>query len=112
MGNNIRQFIYDFHTNQTQIADGKEMLVNANMCNMVIAVTGDATNFNLVVEAKSNDSDTYSPIAVGNMETIKLSSNITANGKYEMSLDGLVKIKIRLSAIQSGAVTVRGTITN
>lgn len=112
MGNNVRQRIHTFLENVNAMSDGIELNVGANMVNMILAVTGNATGYNLVVEAKSNDSDVYSPVSVGNMETLALSSKITANGKYERPLDGFVKIRVRLSAITGGTLTVRATVIN
>lgn len=112
MGRNIRQLIFDFHTNQDAISDGKELSISSNMVNMVIAVTGNAANFNIVVEAKANDTDDYTPVSVVNLETFAMSPNITANGKYSLPLEGYVRVRLRLSAIGAGAVTAKGTVTD
>ena len=65
------------------------------MLTATIAVTGNAANFNIVVEAKANDTDDYTPVSVVNLETFAMSPNITANGKYSLPLEGYVsKIKI------------------
>ena len=112
MGRNIRQLIFDFHTNQDTISDGKELLISSNMVNMVIAVTGNATDFELIPEVKSNDTDTYTAVGVINVDTYDLSSMITANGKYKMELEGYTKCRIRLRKLGTGVLSVRGTITD
>ena len=112
MNKNIRQLTFPFHKEETQVADGKELNVGAGYVLMNISVTGNATGFNLVVEAKSNDTDDYTPVSVVNLETFAMSPNITANGKYSLPLEGYVRVRLRLSAIGAGAVTAKGTVTN
>jgi len=112
MGRNIRQLIFDFYTNQKTPSDGKELLISSNMVNMIIAVTGDATKFDIVVEAKANGTDEYTPVSVVNLETFAISPKITANGKYSLPLEGYVRVRLRLSAIDAGAVTAKGTVTD
>jgi len=112
MGRNIRQLIFDFYTNQKTPSDGKELLISSNMVNMIIAVTGDAKNFNIVVEAKANGTDDYTPVSVVNLETFAISPKITANGKYSLPLEGYVRVRLRLSDIGTGVVTAKGTVTD
>jgi hypothetical protein len=112
MNKNIRQLTFPFHKEETQVTDGKELNVGAGYVLMNISVTGNATGFNLVVEAKSNDTDDYTPVSVVNLETFAMSPNITANGKYSLPLEGYVRVRLRLSAIGAGAVTAKGTVTN
>ena len=111
MGNNILQLIFTFHNAATAIADGGILNVSANYVQAIIAVTGNATNFNLKVQGKANDTDEWSDISVVNLNTLALSPDITANGKYQLGLEGLVKVKVKLTAIGAGAVTAKGTVT-
>ena len=112
MGNNSRTIVFPFHTASTQISDGAELNVGANHVVGNIAVTGTGVNFTLVVEAKDNDTDEWSSISVANLSTLALSPNITANGKYQIGLEGHVKCRTRLSAIGAGAVSSIVTVTN
>ena len=112
MGRNIRQLIFDFHTDQNAKSDGKELSISSNMVNMIIAVTGEATGFKLIPEVKSNDTDTYTAVGVVNVDTYDISSMITANGKYKMELEGYTKCRIRLQKPGTNALSVRGTITD
>ena len=112
MGRNIRQLIFDFHTNQDAASDGKELSISSNMVNMIIAVTGNATDFVLIPEVKSNDTDTYTAVGVVNVDTYDISSMITAKGKYKMELEGYTKCRIRLEELSTGTLSVRGTITD
>ena len=112
MGNNVRQKIFTFHNATTTISDGYEFNVSANHVLMNIAVTGNAANFNLKVQGKANDTDEWSDISVANLNTLALSPDITANGKYQLGLEGLVKVKVELTAIGANAVTVKGTVVN
>jgi len=112
MGNNNRKIIFPFHTAETQIADGDELNIGLGMIIMNIAVSGNATGFTLVFEGKSNDTDDYTPIMCCNLATLVLSTTAIANGKYQMSLEGLIKVRVRLSAITTNAVTVKGTVTD
>lgn len=112
MGNNSRQIIFPFHTASTSISNGYELNVGTGMVTAIIAVTGNATGFTLIFEGKANDTDDYSPISVVNLDSYALASTITTNGKYQMPLEGLVKVRVRLSAIATNAVSVRGTVVN
>lgn len=112
MNKNIRQLTFPFHKEETQVADGKELNVGAGYVLMNISVTGNATGFNLVVEAKSNDIDDYTPVTIANLDGYDLSNTITANGKYQLSLEGFTKVRLRLSSIVGGNVNVIGTIVN
>ncbi len=112
MGRNIRQLIFDFHTNQNTVFDGKELSISSNMVNMIIAVTGNATDFELIPEVKSNNTDTYTAVGVVNVDTYDISSMITANGKYKMELEGYTKCRIKLKKLGTGTLSVRGTITD
>lgn len=110
MGNNVRKIIFPFHENASVIANGKELNVGVGMVSMNLAVTGDATGFNIIIEAKDNDNDDYTPISAVNLETFDISPNITATGKYQVSLEGHVKVRCRLSAISFGSITLKGTV--
>ncbi len=112
MGNNVRQLIFLFLDNANAVSNGNELLVGARMLTATIAVTGNAANFNIVVEAKANDTDDYTTISVVNLNTYAMSPNITANGKYSLPLEGYVRVRLRLSAIDAGAVTAKGTVTD
>jgi hypothetical protein len=112
MGNNVRQLIFPFLDNANAVSNGNELLVGARMLTATIAVTGNAANFNIVVEAKANDTDDYTAISVVNLNTYAMSPNITANGKYSLPLEGYVRVRLRLSAIGAGAVTAKGTVTD
>ncbi len=112
MGNNVRQIVFTFHNAETAISDGAELNIGAGHVLMNIAVTGDAVGFNLVFEGKANDTDDYTPIMCANLATLALASNATANGKVQVSLEGLVKFRCRLSVIAGNAVSVRGTVVN
>lgn len=113
MGNNSRSFLgHPFHNATTQTENGSEIGVGYGNVTAVIAVTGNATGFTLVFEGMANDSDEYTSIMCANLATYDLSSTATTNGKYQMPLEGLVKIRTRLSAIATGAVTVKVTIVN
>jgi len=112
MGNNVRQLFMHFHDAAQAVADGKELNVNANMVMATIAVTGTGVGFTLIVEGKSHDTDDWTPISVCNYNTLDISPNITANGKYQVSLEAFTKIRTRLAAIGGGAVTSIATIVN
>lgn len=112
MGNNARQLIFPFLENANAISNGKELLVGTRMLTATIAVTGNAANFNIVVEAKANDTDDYTPVSVVNLETFAMSPNITANGKYLMGLEGFVKVRCRLQASDGNPLNVKATIVD
>jgi len=112
MGRNVRQIILPFHTNASAIADGGELNVGAGHVLMNVAVTGDAVDFILVIEGKANDNDDYTGIMCPNLETFAMSTTITANGKYQLSLEAITRLRIRLLSISSGAVSVIGTVVN
>ena len=112
MGNNSISTFYTFHEGQTIADNGNIMTCGANDVLMVISVTGNATGFNLSFPAKSHYNDVYTPIKCVNLETLALSTSATSNGKYQMSLEGLCSVKIDLTSITSGAVTVIGTVVN
>jgi len=112
MGNNSRTITFPFHTASIAISDGAELNVGANHVIGNIAVTGNAANFTLVVEAKDNDADEWSSISVANLSTLALSPNITANGKYQIGMEAHIKIRTRLSAIGAGAVSSVITVVN
>jgi len=112
MGNNVRQLIFPFLDNAKDVSNGNELLVRARMLTATIAVTGNGEGFNIVVEAKANDTDDYMPVSVVNLKTFAVSPNITANGMYSLPLEGYVRVRLRLSAISAGAVTAKGTVTD
>jgi hypothetical protein len=107
MSDNNRKGCYPFHEAQTAVNNGSEVSVNRGMVNGIIAVTGNAVNFSLTVKGKSNDTDDYTSISVINEETLVISPTITVNGKYRIGLTCYTKIQIPLTAIASGAVTVK-----
>lgn len=112
MNKNIRQLTFPFHKEETQVTDGKELNVGAGHVLMNISVTGNATGFNLVAEAKSNDIDDYTPVTIANLDGYDLSNTITANGKYQLSLEGFTKVRLRLLKIDSGSLSAIGTVVN
>lgn len=113
MGTNYRSKLgMPFHNAATIIGNGIEIGVGLNNVLMNIAVTGDATGFTIVFEGKANDTDDYSAIMCCNLATLALSTTAIANGKYQMSLEGLIIVRCRLSAIASGSVSVKATIVD
>jgi hypothetical protein len=112
MGSNARAITFPFHTASTAIGDGEELNVGGGMVVGNIAVTGNAAGFTLVVEAKDNDTDDYTSIAVANLETLAVSPNITANGKYQVGLEAHIKLRTRLSVIGGGSCTSKITVVN
>jgi hypothetical protein len=112
MGTNHRKIIFPFHSGTSTVSDGEELYVYREMVTMNIAVTGTATGFSLIVEAKDNDSDEYTSVSAVNLSSYAISPTITANGKYQLGLEGHVKIRCRLSNITSGVINVVGTVVD
>lgn len=112
MGNNMRKIIFTFLDSASAVTNGAELHIGTGMVNMNLAVTGTATAFNIVVEAKDNKTDEFTPVSVVNLNTLDISPNITVTGKYQLSLEGHMKIRCRLSEISSGSITVKGTVTD
>lgn len=109
---NVRQMIFTFHNESDNPNNTFTLRVGSNMASAIISVTGDGVDFNLNVQAKSNENDSYSLISVIDLNTLDLSPQITQNGKYEMLLEGLTEIQIPLTEVASGEITVRATIIN
>jgi hypothetical protein len=110
MGRNVRQKIFTFHDASTTINNGIEFNVGSGMVTMNIAVTTNNTNgFTIIVEAMDNDFDEYTPVSVVNLNTFDMSPNITSSGKYQLGLEGHIKVRCKLLAITSNKVTVIGT---
>lgn len=112
MASNCRKFKAIFHEDATSIGNGKEYSIGLGHVTMVVAVTGTASGFTLVFEGKSHDNDVYSAIPAFNLATFDMATTATTNGKYCVSLEGLTKIRVRLSGITSGGVDVIGTIVD
>ena len=112
MYKNVISDIFTFHDGSNSIGDGNLLNIKADYVLMNISVTGNATDFNLIFEAKANDTDDFTPIMCANLSTLTLSSNATANGKYQMSLEGLMRARVRISKITTGSVKVIATIVN
>lgn len=112
MASNCRKFKAIFHEDATTIGNGKEYSVGLGHVTMVVAVTGNATGFTLVFEGKSHDNDIYSAIPGFNLATFDFSTIATANGKYQISLEGLVSVRVRLSGISTNAVSAIGTVVD
>ena len=84
---------------------------NVNGDSMSLAVNGIFTSLTLKVQGvDDNENTVYNDIAAIKMSDFSICETITAAGLYEVSIDALAKIKVSITAISGGNVTVTAKI--
>lgn len=101
---------FKFFDNEANVKESN-VLANTQGSILVLQVSGDASNFKInaygQVDLESND---YAKLQAINVESYDISQDITSNGIYNISIDGISKVYLDLSAITSGQVTVYGKV--
>lgn len=78
---------------------------------LVLQVEGDATSFSLEVQGIVDDSTkVYRPLAIISNTDFAVSNVISKKGIYTIGVDGINEIKLNLSSISGGALTVFGKL--
>lgn len=112
MGSNLRKKMWTFQNAAVALGNGSELTVGVNMVTATVEITGSGTN-KIVFEGKASSDSTWYPIAGANLKDASIVSEVSAKGLiYQISLDGLVAFRIRVSEFSTGSVTVKGTIVN
>jgi hypothetical protein len=113
MGLNRGQKNWNFISGATEATDGFELNVIAGMVTMNIEISGDASAATLHFEGKSVDGGSFYPVASVNLETLDIATSTTAIGsQWQMNLEGLIKARVRLSAIADNSITVKARIVD
>lgn len=113
MGNNSRSRFWTFHNQATATGDGFELGVGANDVTMNVDISGTASAATLVFEGLSNDDGNWRSIMCVNLSTYDMATSTSMIGSlWQFSLEGLVKVRVRLSAVSGGYITVKSTVVN
>lgn len=108
MGNiGIMSFV--FHNQSTLISDGFELSVSSGMITLNFEISGTATSSTCIFEGKSVDDGAFYPIQCANLGTLVLASQTIDKGSlWQVDLNGLIKFRVRISAVAGGNISVKG----
>lgn len=112
MGQNLAQVNLEHHKNETVVKVGKELSVRARHVTENIDISGTSTSFKVAFEGKAVDGGNWYPIMGVNLSTLDLASEATANGIYQVSLDGLIKFRCNLTEIGNNEISVIGRVVD
>lgn len=92
--------------------------INSHADTFTLQVSGTATAFSATVEAQTDialsASNGFIPVCLFNLSTGKKVENglIEAKGRYAVVSEGVVKMRVRLTAVTGGNVTIFGKSAN
>lgn len=94
----------------TKVAD---IINNINCDTLSLNVSGTASSLNIIVEANNIfNSTAYQQIAIIKLSDFSINSSITSKGLYEIPIEGAANIKISLTSVSGGNVTVDARLVN
>lgn len=98
-----------FHNNETAIADGitYNITSDASTLNVDFVIT-EGTTFTAIFEAKVDVNSTWDQISAFNLRTLDFSTKATTDDTYQLDVTGFSYVRVRLSAVATGSVTVYG----
>ena len=112
MGVNFRKKMWTFLDGATALSNGNEMSVNVDMETVTVEIVGTGTN-KVTFEGRVHDDGLFYPIIGVSLKDLTTASEVAAKGLiYQISLDGLLSFRIRVSAYTDGVVSVKGTVVN
>lgn len=101
--------VFNFHENAVSAQNGNEYEVSMNSV-ITFEVTGTSTSRTLVFEGLGISGAWY-PIKCCNLSTLTLATQTTGNNElWQADISGLVKFRVRISAVAGGDVTVKGKV--
>lgn len=83
-------------------------LVNYNGDTLQLEVNGDGIVYSLTVYGKVDINSAYTPLSTVKLDGFEVSKTITSNGIYSCGISGISKIKVELTSIGAGSVSVFG----
>lgn len=103
---------FQFFTNASTTIDSSICYILNNASTLVIEVTSSTTP-TFTVQAKgivNNSNSTYTILESVNMSTNDVSSTISQVGIYTIPIDGLSNVKISITAISGGSISIYGKL--
>ena len=80
---------------------------NTHSDTLSLNVSGDATSFTITVEANNIFNSTeFASICAIKLSDLSINETITSTGLYEIPIESAANIKVSLTAVSGGAVTV------
>lgn len=83
-------------------------LVNYNGDMLQLEVSGDGVIYSLTVYGKVDINSTYTALSTIKLDGFEVNKAITSNGIYSCCISGISKIKVELTSIGTGSVSVFG----
>lgn len=101
---------FDFFKDNTTVGESK-ILTNANTgSQLILQVDGTNTGIGLSVWGSLTDLNKWYKLGIIDMLTFSSLNSISKNGIYMIAVDGISKIKISLTSITSGDISVHGKL--
>lgn len=99
-----------FHDNISAPSNGSEYIVNSGADDICIEFTGDAV-FSAIIECRIKNN--YYPLKSVNLSTLAISSTVSEiNSLWQCDLGSIAGLRIRVTSITSGTLSVSGYSTN
>lgn len=105
--NVINNFV--FFSNVSSTGDSN-ILKNLRGSELVINVNGTATYILSIQGLVNIEDNNWTALATINASDYSVANTITANGSYIIGIDGIAQIKVNISAISGGNVSVFGRL--
>lgn len=83
-------------------------LVNYNGDTLQLEVNGDGIVYSLTVYGKVDINSAYTALSTIKLDGFEVNKTITSNGIYSCGISGISKIKVELTSIGAGSVSVFG----
>lgn len=83
-------------------------LVNYNGDMLQLEVNGDGIVYSLIVYGKVDINSEYTALSTIKLDGFEVNETITSNGIYSCCISGISKIKVELTSIGVGSVSVFG----
>lgn len=115
MSKNYGIINFNFQVNPSDVSDGNELKISADMLTMNIFITGDATASTCIFEGKDLDGNWYA-VKCANLTTLTLATQTTGiNEVWQVDLTAWVGFRVRISALTLGegqSVNIKGKVVN
>lgn len=108
---NRTKLVHTFHANTTSSNIGKELSITQEMTTLNVDISGINAGLNVEFEAKIDNNTTWKNIQGVSLGTMSLASSaLSSNLIYQFDLTGLYKIRLNVTSITSGDVTIIGRV--
>lgn len=107
---NVHRMVQDFLKNVSAPAASNSLLMQRDYELMNLEVTGNAASFSLQVEGQVVSEDTFHQMASVNLKSITLQEAITEPGVYQVELSGWKRVRVNLTAVADGTVSVSAKV--